>query len=228
LPFCDTEYAFKAVKTSTLTSVSIQGPDGCVVVTQKKVPDQLIDPSTVTYLFRLTPLVGCVMNGLIADCKSLVSRARQEAAEFQYKYSYSMPPQVLAQRIADMNQVCTQHARMRPYGATMSLIGVDEEFGPQLFKVDPAGHFAGYRATACGPKEQEATTFLEKKFKTGDLQLSQVELIRLAIDCLQTVLSLDLKPADLEVGVVSKDNPKFTTLTEAEIDDHLTAIAEKD
>lgn len=158
----------------------------------------------------------------------MVSRARQEAAEFQYKYSYSMPPQVLAQRIADMNQVCTQHARMRPYGATMTLIGVDDEFGPQLFKVDPAGHFAGYRATACGPKELEATTFLEKKLKAEDVKMTQVDIIRLAIDCLQTVLSLDLKPSDLEVAVVSKDNPKFTALSEQDIDDHLTAIAEKD
>ena len=160
-----------------------------------------------------------------------MSRARQEAAEFAYKYGYSMPPQVLAQRIADMNQVCTQHARMRPYGATMTLIGMDDEFGPQLFKVDPAGHFAGYRATACGPKEKEATTFLEKKFRAaGDegLLLNQVDLVRLAIDALQTVLSLDLKPSDLEVAIVSKDTPKFTILTEQEIDDHLTAIAEKD
>ena len=110
----------------------------------------------------------------------------------------------------------------------MTLIGIDEEFGPQLFKVDPAGHFAGYRATSSGPKEQEATTYLEKKLKADDLQLSQVELVRMAIDALQTVLSLDLKPADLEVAVVSKDQPKFTILTEQEIDDHLTAIAEKD
>lgn len=110
----------------------------------------------------------------------------------------------------------------------MTLIGVDEEFGPQLFKVDPAGHFAGYRATACGPKDKEATTFLEKKFRAEDLQLNQTDLIRLAIDALQTVLSLDLKPSDLEVAVVSKENPKFTILTEQEIDDHLTAIAEKD
>jgi hypothetical protein len=30
------------------------------------------------------------------------------------------------------------------------------------------------------------------------------------------------------VAVVSKDKPKFHILTEAEIDQHLTAIAEKD
>ena len=32
----------------------------------------------------------------------------------------------------------------------------------------------------------------------------------------------------VQVAVVSKDHPKFQTLNEAEIDKHLTAIAEKD
>lgn len=31
---------------------------------------------------------------------------------------------------------------------------VDDEKGPQVFKVDPAGHVLGYKATAAGSKEQ--------------------------------------------------------------------------
>lgn len=188
-----------------------------------------MDPSSVSYLFKLTPTIGCVMNGMSPDCRVLVQKAREEAAEFQYKFNYPMPPQVLAQRVADINQVSTQHARMRPLGATMTLIGIDEEFGPQLYKIDPAGHFAGYRATSCGPKEQEANTFLEKKLKAGELsQLNQTNLIQMAINALQTILSIDLKPADIEVGVVSTENPKFYTLSTSEIDEHLNAIAERD
>ena len=40
---------------------------------------------------------------------------------------------------------CVQHAYMRPLGVVPILIGIDEERGPQLFKVDPAGYFVGYK-----------------------------------------------------------------------------------
>lgn len=39
----------------------------------------------------------------------------------------------------------TQHAYMRPLGVVSMLIAVDEERGPQLFKVDPAGFYIGYK-----------------------------------------------------------------------------------
>ena len=40
-----------------------------------------------------------------------------------------------------------QHAYMRPLAVIPILIGVDEERGPQLYKVDPAGYYVGYKVT---------------------------------------------------------------------------------
>lgn len=50
----------------------------------------------------------------------------------------------------------------------MILIGNDPELGPQCFKLDPAGYFVGFHATAAGQKQQEAMNHLEKKWKKLD------------------------------------------------------------
>jgi 20S proteasome subunit alpha 1 len=50
----------------------------------------------------------------------------------------------------------------------------------------------------------------------------------LAITTLSTVLSMDFKKAELEIGIVTRDDPVFRALSEDEIDAHLTRITEKD
>jgi len=221
------EYTFKAIKASGLTSVAVRGADSCCVVTQKKIPHKLLDPSSVTHLYKLTETVGCVQTGLDADAKSQVNKARAEAAEFRFNYGYDMPPDVLAKRVADLAQVFTQQAGRRPLGVAMMLIGIDDERGPQLYKIDPAGYYIGYKACAAGAKDQEAANVLEKKLK-ADTALSYEDTVQIAIATLQTVLSADFKASDIEVGVVRTSNPRFTILSETEVENHLTAISERD
>ena len=63
------------------------------------------------------------------------------------------------------------------------LIGMDEEFGPQVFKVDPAGFYVGYKATAAGAKQQEALNHLEKKLKKGaaEVALTQDDAVEVSV-----------------------------------------------
>lgn len=220
------EYAFNAVKTSGLTSVGVRGKNCCVVVGQKRVPDKLLDASSVTNIHNITDKIGCIMTGKYADAKAAVERIRQEAFKFQYDNGFEIPVGHLAKRCADVSQVFTQHARMRAFGVETILVAVDDEDGPQVFKIDPAGQFFGYKACASGVKMEAAQNFFEKKVK-GGTDTTTDETIRLAILALQTVLTADFKNDELEVGVVEEDG-RFTTLTPEQIDTHLVAIAERD
>mmetsp|Transcript_7219 Transcript_7219/g.13418 ORF Transcript_7219/g.13418 Transcript_7219/m.13418 type:complete len:251 (+) Transcript_7219:47-799(+) len=225
------EYAFKAVRNANITSIGVRGNDCVVVVTQKKVADKLIVPSSVSHMFKLTPTIGCVSTGLIADAKNQVQRARQEAAEFKYKNGYDIPVGYLAKRVADVCQVYTQHAYMRPLGVVPILCGIDFEGKsavPQLYKIDPAGFFVGYKAIAAGHKEQEANNLLEKKVKAAENGMTYEQAMEAAILTLQTVLGSDVKPNDIEVGVVTVDDPKFRILSEEEVDKRLTIISDRD
>ena len=221
------EYAFKAIKSNNVTSVGVRGKDSCVVVTQKKVPDKLIDASTMTNMFKITQHIGCVMTGLTADSTAYVQRARYMAAEFKHENGYDMPIHYLANKLADKAQVYTQNAWMRPYGVACMLISFDDEAGPQLYRCDPAGTYAGFRACALGQKDVEAFNFLEKKLKK-EPELDFDETVQLAISTLQSIYSSDFKAAEIEVAVVSSTNTRFRVFTEAETEKHLTAIAERD
>lgn len=124
-------------------------------------------------------------------------QARQTASEFKFKYGYEIPVDYLARRMADQAQVYTQHAYMRPMGVVSILCGMDEECGPLLYKVDPAGYFVGYKATGAGAKDQEAANFLEKKLK-NDPEFSFDQCVQTAISALQAVLSEDFKVTNIK------------------------------
>ncbi len=109
----------------------------------------------------------------------------------------------------------------------MILIAFDDEYGPQIYKCDPAGYFVGYKATSAGTKSQEVMNILEKKLK-NPTPMNLEQTIEFAITNFSTVLGQEFKPSDIEIAHVSKSSPSFTVLNDEEVEANLTRIIERD
>merc|ERR1711904_409621 len=153
------EYAFKAIKHTKRTCVAVRGTDSVVVVTQHSVPEKFIDGSSVSNQYKISDYIGCAITGSPGDSRYQAQKARQEC----HKFKYDVPVDYLARRMGDIAQIYTQHAYMRPIGAGMVFIGIDEETGPQLFTSTPEGFAQGWKATSIGEKEADAKNHLEKR-----------------------------------------------------------------
>ena len=66
------EYAFKAINMFGMTAIAVRGQDSVVVCTQKKVPDKLIVPSSVTNIFNISDTAGCVIVGNMNDARFII------------------------------------------------------------------------------------------------------------------------------------------------------------
>lgn len=135
---------------------------------------------------------------------------------------------------------------MRPLGVSLTFIAMDLEddsaegslssrLVPKVYKCDPAGFYIGYAGTAAGPKATEAINALEKKVVTssgretlGHFGESIEETIECAIQVLATVVGQEFKATDIEIGLVTAEDPKFRVLSLDELDATLTRLAEKD
>lgn len=107
---------------------------------------------------------------------------------------------------------------MRPLGISIILIGLDPnpEKGPQIFKIDPAGYYVGFRATASGAKQTEAINYLEKQFKkssSNNNTTTGVTQPEVPEDSSSSANDLAVKEAEKMVRNMNKDQVLELALT---------------
>nr|ABD64146.1 proteasome subunit alpha type 5 [Opisthorchis viverrini] len=130
------EYAIEATKLGS-TGIGIKTPEGIVLAVEKRVNSPLIVPSSIEKIFKVDDHIACAVSGLVADARTLIERARTEAAHHWFVYNEKMSVEDVTKAVSNLalafgDDDVDSGAMSRPFGAALMFAGIDEN-GPQLY-----------------------------------------------------------------------------------------------
>ncbi len=191
------EYAREAVKRGT-TTVGVRYGNGVVLIVDKRISSDLVDPESIEKIFRIDDHLGCATSGLVADARVLVDRARMDSQLNRLTYDEDITVETLVKKTCDFKQNYTQYGGVRPFGTALLIAGVDHT-GPHLYETDPSGALMAYKASAIGAGRGDVMDHFERNFEDG---LSEEDATTLGLAGLDHGTDSDLDPASIEIGVV--------------------------
>jgi proteasome alpha subunit len=195
------EYAIEAVKRGT-TAIGVKTAEGCCLAVQKRLHTSLVEKDMVKKIFAIDDHIAAAIAGLTADAHVLVNQARIQAQIHRITYSEAITVEALTRRLANLKQMYTQHAGVRPFGVSLLIAGCDEMLGPQLYMTEPSGSYWGYRATAIGSSAPTIIEFLENEYQ--EIAKTMEEGNILALKALSQASEVPLDPEMIEIAVISE------------------------
>ncbi len=208
------EYAIEAVKRGT-TAIGIKTLEGCCLAVQKRLHTSLVERDMVKKIFAIDNHIASAIAGLTADARVLVNQARIQAQIHRITYNEAITVEALTRRLANLKQMYTQHAGVRPFGVSLLIAGCDEMVGPQLYMTEPSGSYWAYRATAIGSSAPAIIEFLEGEYKEVAKTMEEGNLF--AIRALNQVSEVPLDAEMIEIAVILESTRNIEYLTEQEI-----------
>lgn len=238
------EYAIEAIKIGT-TAIGISTSEGIVIAVEKRLLSPLQEPGSVEKIFEVDSHIGVAMSGLSADARTLVDHARSESQYHRFTFNEPMPVESLTQAVCDLalnfGEGDEEQTMARPFGVALLVAGWDHH-GPVLYHTDPSGTFTRFDAKAIGAGSEGAQTALQEQYHKN---LTLVEAETMAITILKQVMEEKLDASNVEVASIkmpppkpavpltaachyvpgSKDQPKFSTYSKAELEEALARVA---
>ncbi|MFX1285157.1 MAG: archaeal proteasome endopeptidase complex subunit alpha [Promethearchaeota archaeon] len=208
------EYAIEAVKRGT-TAIGIKTSEGCCLAVQKRLHTSLVEKEMVKKIFEIDNHIAAAIAGLTADAHVLVNQARIQAQIHRITYNEAITVEALTRRLANLKQMYTQHAGVRPFGVSLLIAGCDEMLGPQLYMTEPSGSYWGYRATAIGSSAPAIIEFLEGEYQEIAPTMEEGNL--LALKALNQVSEEPIDEEMIEIAVISKENRTIEYLEKSSI-----------
>src|SRR3989344_734153 len=79
------EYAKKTVKQGS-TAIGMACRDGVILVTDKRIVDELVVPEAVEKIFQIDEHIGSTASGILSDARVLIERAQVRAQQNRVTY----------------------------------------------------------------------------------------------------------------------------------------------
>nr|CAX75596.1 Rho-associated protein kinase 1 [Schistosoma japonicum] len=200
------EYAIEATKLGS-TGIGIKTNEGVVMAVEKRVNSTLIIPSSIEKIFEVDKHIACAVSGLVADAKTLIERARTEAAHHWFVYNEKMAIEDVTKAVSNLalafgDDDMESGAMSRPFGVALLFAGVDER-GPQLYHMDPSGTYIRYEAKAIGSGSEGAQQALQEIYHKN---MTLHEGCKHALSILKQVMEEKLDSTNVEMATVSVKN----------------------
>lgn len=213
------EYAVEAVKRGAAV-VGLACKSCCVLAAEERPPSKLLDENFTWKIFKIDDHIGVTIAGFGPDARLLVDQARIYAQSNKLMYDEPIDVEVLVKRIADIKQLYTQHAGVRPFGVALLFGGVDR-YGARLFVTLPGGDYWSYKATSVGMGSEAAAEFLEANYR-ADLTVD--EAIQLVVKALVKASGGKSEDRRFKVAVIPAETKQFGILTDGEVSKYLENI----
>ena len=213
------EYAFEPVRKGT-TAIGLACAGGAVLAVEEKPFSSLQDMSVTQKLFQIDGHVGAAVAGLMGDARILVDQARIYAQSNKLMYDEPIDIELLGKRVSDIAQLYTQHAGVRPFGASIIFAGIDKT-GSRVFLSEPSGAYWGFKAVAIGAGADIVKPILEKEYRE-DMTLD--EAIMLALYCLSKVIEGKIDQNKVKIAVIPMETKKFRIMSWEEIEKYLKKL----
>ncbi|VDP99055.1 unnamed protein product [Trichobilharzia regenti] len=188
------EYAIEATKLGS-TGIGIKTAEGVVMAVEKRVNSTLIIPSSIEKIFEVDKHIG---KTLLADARTLIERARTEAAHHWFVYNEKMTIEDVTKAVSNLALAFgddDMESGSRPFGVALLFAGVDER-GPQLYHMDPSGTYIRYEAKAIGSGSEGAQQALQEIYHKN---MTLHEGCKHALSILKQVMEEKLDSTNVEV-----------------------------
>jgi len=151
----------------------------------------------------------------------MVKKARKIAQNFQNNFGETISVKQLINELSNFIQEFTHSGGVRPFGVSIFIIGFDN-FGPNLFQVNPSGSFFKITSGGIGKNSNIAIDFLKRRWSK---ELEIQDCIKLGLIALQETSDFSISKNQIHIGIIDK-NCIFYILNQKQIENFIETLLE--